>query len=137
MKSALHTELSITKQSAEFTDVRISKYRMAMSNIFAEYMASDDWKQVRAAVRDNANGKCTKCGKFVNDGGVAHHEYYEHWGKANYEEINSCVYLCKKCHKHVPHNYAPFFAKQNFDPYVVDLDDLRRAIDSLHEDSKF
>lgn len=120
----------------ESADMRISKYRRALYRIFVDYMASDDWKRVRADVRDRADGKCAKCAQFVGDAGIAHHEDYEHWGKANYEEIHSCVYLCKKCHKYAPHDHAPFFARQRFDPFVIDFDEMRRGLDNLYEDSK-
>lgn len=128
--------MGTTGTSGKFKNMRRPEYREAMHQVFLDYMASHDWKRVRTEVRDHANGKCAKCGQFVGDAGIAHHKHYRHWGKANFEEIASCVYLCRKCHRHVAHDHTPFFAQQSFDPCVVDEDDIRRAIESLCEDSK-
>jgi len=113
-----------------------SKYRNAMYYLFQKYVASDEWKKCRDMVRENAKGVCKKCGEFIGDAGVAHHRSYDHWGKGNFEEANSCLYLCKKCHGTIPHDNVPFFAKRSYDPVhleLSDIEDLREVLNHLYD----
>ena len=112
-----------------------SKYRSIMRLMFEEYIASKEWKKCREKVKKNASGICAKCGEFIGDSGIAHHQDYEHWGKGNFQEVRSCLYLCKKCHNKMPHDNVPFFAKQNFDHTYPEWQELQDAINRLDEDA--
>lgn len=81
-------------------DYDIYKYRYLMAEAFHGYIASKEWGYVKQRVMERDDYRCVDCKTELPDGkgGVIHHEHYDDWGKGNYEEVLSCVYLCKKCH---------------------------------------
>lgn len=121
--------------------MKISKFRRALIEVSSKYNASPEWKRTRHFVALNANFRCTKCGKRTKDGdgATAHHTEYTHWGKANFEEVESCIWLCKKCHNHVDHSHVPFFLTRKFteeDGRVFtrkDWREFRNIIDHMYD----
>lgn len=93
----------------------VSEVRNIMIQTFKEYMKSEEWNRLRLEVIKKSDGKCVDCKDEIDSGGIVHHEHYDDWGKGNYEEILSCVYVCKKCHvkRHAKTDsqIVPFFAK--------------------------
>ena len=63
------------------------------------YLKSDDWKKVkRECIKRDKN--CADCGLPYQIGcHDVHHETYEHCGKANWEELESVVLVCRDCHQ--------------------------------------
>ncbi|MBA7495108.1 hypothetical protein ES702_05687 [subsurface metagenome] len=111
----------------EIPDIKKFPYRFEMIGVFFAYNQSDDWKRVRNKVKKRDKGICVDCGKFIGDKGVCHHKHYKNWGKGNREEILSCVYLCKKCHRKKHNNQktkeiTPFWVKR--EPGLCGFDDI-------------
>jgi hypothetical protein len=95
------------------------KYRFAMAYAFEEYNASKELAYVKQKVMERDNFSCVNCKTFIQDShkGVVHHEHYDNWGRGDEFEIDSCVYLCKRCHR-IRHNKpdmklkVPFWARR-------------------------
>ncbi len=95
------------------------KYRFVMAVAFLEYNASKEWAYVKQKVIERDDFTCVDCKTTCpsDDNGVIHHEHYDNWGRGDCHEIESCVFLCKKCHKK-RHNKpdmkitVPFWAKR-------------------------
>lgn len=116
-KNFICKDLSDTKLIYMRTDgMLVSQFRDKMIVIFQDYIKSNEWRRLRLEVIKRANGKCVDCGEDIESRGIVHHEYYDDWGKGNYEEIMSCVYLCESCHTKRHHKMdpqlVPFFAKR-------------------------
>ena len=113
---------------------KIEDFREIMRIAYIEYTGSYFWQEVRQEVKSRNNSKCVDCGAETENG-TCHHVSYKHWGKGNYEEIDDCVWLCKKCHNS-RHNRnmdepPPFWAKRNFDRIIIDEKELHSVC--MHE----
>jgi 5-methylcytosine-specific restriction endonuclease McrA len=116
------------------------KYREMMVEVFREYTASDLWRYVKKSVMERDNFTCVDCGeKLLNEkGGIVHHKHYKEWGKGNREEIDSCVFLCKRCHdvRHKKQEMkmgVPFWAERDPEIDGVSDEELRVAMQSLRD----
>jgi len=61
---------------------------------YAEFLASDTWKEIREVKLKQSNYTCKRCGekKYLQ----VHHLNYNHRQKILKEDL---VVLCKKCHE--------------------------------------
>ena len=65
---------------------------------YIDYLQSDDWKERRKELMEEANGECSECGDKATE---LHHLNYN---KLGYEELDEdVVALCNECHKEM-HN---------------------------------
>jgi len=67
--------------------------RDPMRPTYSEYLASEDWREYRAAIIARQRGKCATCPR---DATHCHHRTYEHLG---WEADDDCVGLCADCHR--------------------------------------
>jgi 5-methylcytosine-specific restriction endonuclease McrA len=120
--------------------MEIYEYREAMVGIFQEYIASEEWLLVKHKVIERDDYSCVDCQNKLpgGKGGIVHHEHYDDWGKGDLAEIESCVFLCRKCHntRHAQQEMklkTPFWAKQSPDIFKVDYEALKKAMQSLRQ----
>jgi len=79
-----------------------------MRKAYGSYIASDQWKEKRAAVIERANGRCEKCKKVEAE--QVHHMTYERLGD---EMLVDLIALCGPCHMamhDIVHNIPPGIA---------------------------
>jgi len=96
------------------------KYQFIMAAAFCDYIASKEWSYVKQKVMERDGFSCIDCKTpiSIGEGGIIHHEHYDYWGRGDWHEIDSCIFLCKKCHR-IRHNKpdmklkVPFWAKSN------------------------
>jgi 5-methylcytosine-specific restriction endonuclease McrA len=116
-------------------------YREIMVEAFKEYIASEEWRYVKLEVMERDNYTCVDCGKNLPEGrnGIVHHEHYDDWGKGNREEINSCVFICRKCHNgrhaHLEmKRKVPFWAARYPETDGFSDEEFRDAMMKFHRD---
>lgn len=98
--------------------IKTFPYRFEMILTFQQYLNSNEWKNLREAVKKRDKETCIDCNKFIGNNGTCHHEHYRDWGKGNSEELRSCIYLCKECNEERHHDpkmreIVPFWAKRH------------------------
>ncbi len=64
------------------------------SKRYGEYLQSEEWKALRAAVVKRADGTCERC--KINPGRDVHHKTYERLYK---EKMSDLIFLCRRCHE--------------------------------------
>ena len=114
--------------------IKRTQYRNTFRKIFRLYMQSNQWKNVVFRVKERDKNMCQDCEKR---GTVVHHTDYEDWGLGNYEEVESCLLLCAKCHinRHRGSDgvYTPFWAHRGGwgDEYgIYEVDDITQMLKS-------
>ena len=70
--------------------------RIETDNFRANYMRSDQWKRLCAAVRERAMGRCERCANAPVEN--VHHMTYRSVGN---EAISELAGLCRECHETV------------------------------------
>jgi hypothetical protein len=105
----------------------LSRYREELHRVVTLYYASSEWDTVRREVRERDGDVCRECGKDAPDG-ICHHSEYLHWGKGNYEEIRSCLWVCGRCHRKVDHSGVPFFMKRSFPDDLYAIQSLKDPV---------
>ncbi|PKN11890.1 MAG: hypothetical protein CVU69_10465 [Deltaproteobacteria bacterium HGW-Deltaproteobacteria-4] len=60
---------------------------------YKEYLNSEEWKHVRAQIRERAQGKCELCGAVMRD--VHHVTYAKRWSG---EHPDNLLATCRQCH---------------------------------------
>ena len=65
-------------------------------NEYAEYLKSDEWKERRKMLMEEADWTCMKCGEKATQ---LHHVSYENIGEE--ELIDDVIAVCKDCHDEI------------------------------------
>lgn len=81
-----------------------AKWRLA----HARYMKTDDWAWVREQVikRDCRCQICQRLFKASETIWDIHHTSYAHFGAADINEVETCLLLCRNCHR-LEHGLPP------------------------------
>ena len=66
-----------------------------MSSRYHEYLASSEWKALRAEKIKSVDGCCEHCGSYIGNRGHCHHNTYERLFR---EELDDLTYVCPDEH---------------------------------------
>lgn len=86
------TRISDEPQKMEFIASLRKKQEQVYHAVYNQYIASEQWKQIRENVIVRDNGKCRICGKTADH---VHHLTYAHFTREYPFEL---VSLCRECH---------------------------------------
>lgn len=75
----------------------IHEQRAQSQDSYRNYLESEYWLKVRAAVYKRANGKCEGCGRNICNLQVHHKSYPRRYTELN--NLHLLILLCESCHK--------------------------------------
>ena len=62
---------------------------------YDNYLETEEWKERRASLRDEAQGNCQLCNTYIGNKGVVHHYSYDDLFQ---ETGDKEIYICRDCH---------------------------------------
>ena len=112
----------------EKSPIKYSVWRTLMVELYANYMASRQWRDNRKACLDRNKGKCEFCKKDAN---VAHHTSYDRWALGE-DELNDLIPVCDSHHaKEQCKVETPFWAKREPRLWYFPKDEWHKIIEKI------
>lgn len=82
--------------------IQVSELKNEWWDLYKEYMASPEWKEVREQRKEIDDYKCVMCGSESNL--QVHHQHY---GNVGCEHMDDLITVCYECHRKI-HHYKEF-----------------------------
>ncbi len=83
---------------------------------YKQYLDSDHWKDLRAAVLERDHYICQNCFRKVKPNAQVHHMSYDGYNKRRVSFAFECITLCKSCHDE-------YHGRKNDDAEELDIED--------------